>query len=250
MTLPLIVTLTAALIGNLLGYTVFKNVCADMYYGSYSLPTYVTVWNAEAFRLTTVVPCLIMAVTTFLTLRQKLSLSPLQFLRRDLHRRGRSRAVRLSAHIPFYTRFRLRIFFQNIGSYLILLVGILFANLLLLFGIALPVVLDRYQDSMKDNMLCNYQYYLKIPAYRMDRDYEMDKIMSFSFLRLSAMTSNPDAEAFSSYTLKVPEGEALRVENINVYGVKKNSRYVKAPIARGEIWISSAWMAAPTREAV
>ena len=241
MTLPLIVTLTAALIGNLLGYTVFKNVCADMYYGSYSLPTYVTVWNAEAFRLTTVVPCLIMAVTTFLTLRQKLALSPLQFLRRDLHRRGRSRAVRLSAHIPFYTRFRLRIFFQNIGSYLILLVGILFANLLLLFGMALPVVLDRYQESMKDNMLCNYQYYLKIPAYRMDRDYEMDKIMSFSFLRLSAMTSNPDAEAFSSYTLKIPEGEALRVENINVYGVKKNSRYVKAPIARGEIWISSAY---------
>ena len=46
---------------------------------------------------------------------------------------------------------------------------------------------------------------------------------------------NPDAEAFSSYTLKIPEGEALRVENNNVYGVKKNSRYVKAPIARGEI---------------
>ncbi len=241
MTLPLIVTLAAALVGNLLGYTVFKNVCADMYYGSYSLPTYVTVWNAEAFRLTTVVPCLIMAVTTFLTLRQKLSLSPLQFLRRELHRRGRDRAVRLSARIPFYSRFRLRIFFQNMGSYLILLVGILFANLLLLFGMALPVVLDRYQESMKDNMLCNYQYYLKIPAYRMDRDYEMDKIMSFTFLRLSAMTSNPDAEAFSSYTLKIPEGEALRVENINVYGVKKNSRYVKAPIARGEIWISSAY---------
>ena len=106
---------------------------------------------------------------------------------------------------------------------------------------ALPVVLDRYQESMKDNMLCNYQYYLKIPAYRMDRDYEMDKIMSSTFLRLSSMTSNPDAEAFSSYTLKIPEGEALRVENINIYGVKKNSSYVKAPIARGEIWISSAY---------
>ena len=241
MTLPIIVTLTAALVGNVLGYTYFKNVCADMYYGSYSLPTYVTVWNAEAFRLTTVVPCVIMAVTSFFTLWHKLSLSPLNFLRRDLHRRGRSRAVRLSRHIPFSVRFRLRIFFQNIGNYMILLVGLLFANLLLLFGMALPVVLDRYQESMKDNMLCSYQYFLKIPAYRMDRDYEMDKIMSSTFLRLSAMTSNEDAEAFSAYTLKMPEGEALRVENISVYGVKKNSRYVKAPIGRGQVWISSAY---------
>ena len=241
MTLPIIVTLTAALVGNMLGYTYFKNVCADMYYGSYSLPTYVTVWNAEAFRLTTVVPCVIMAVTSFFTLWHKLSLSPLNFLRRDLHRRGRSRAVRLSGHIPFSVRFRLRIFFQNIGNYMILLVGLLFANLLLLFGMALPVVLDRYQESMKDNMLCSYQYFLKIPAYRMDRDYEMDKIMSSTFLRLSAMTSNEDAEAFSAYTLKIPEGEALRVENISVYGVKKNSRYVKAPIGRGQVWISSAY---------
>ena len=47
--LPIIVTLVAALIGNILGYTVFKDVAADMYYGSYSLTTYVTRWNADAF---------------------------------------------------------------------------------------------------------------------------------------------------------------------------------------------------------
>lgn len=42
MTLPLLVTIIAAVIGNVLGYTVFKNICAGMYYGSYSLPTYET----------------------------------------------------------------------------------------------------------------------------------------------------------------------------------------------------------------
>lgn len=241
MTLPLLVTLAAAVVGNILGYTFFKDICAGLYYGSYSLPTYVTVWNAEAFRLTTLVPGLIMLVTTFFTLWHRLSHSPLRFLRRDLRGGGRGRALPLSGRLPFMVRFRLRIFFQNLGNYAILLIGILFANLLLLFGMALPVVLDRYQESMKDNMLCNYQYYLKIPAYRMDRDYEMDKILSSTFLRLSSMTSNPDAEPFSSYTLKIPEGEALRVENINVYGIKKDSRYVRAPIGRGEVWISSAY---------
>ena len=56
MTLPVIITLFGALIGNILGYTVMKNVCASMYYGSYSLPTYVTIWNADAFWMTTLVP--------------------------------------------------------------------------------------------------------------------------------------------------------------------------------------------------
>ncbi|MBE5999742.1 MAG: FtsX-like permease family protein, partial [Sarcina sp.] len=180
MALPLIVTLAAALAGNILGYTYFKDVCAGMYYGSYSLPTYVTVWNAEAFVLTTIVPFCIMLVTTFLTLRRRLSLSPLQFLRKDLRpqKKGRKEAgcrraagLRLSPRIPFPVRFRLRIFFQNIGNYAILFIGILFANLLLLFGMALPAVLDRYQASMRDNMLCEYQYFLNIPAYKKDRDY-------------------------------------------------------------------------------
>lgn len=37
MALPIIVTLIGAIVGNILGYTVMKNVCASMYYGSYSL---------------------------------------------------------------------------------------------------------------------------------------------------------------------------------------------------------------------
>lgn len=249
MALPLIVTLAAALAGNILGYTYFKDVCAGMYYGSYSLPTYVTVWNAEAFVLTTIVPFCIMLVTTFLTLRSRLSLSPLQFLRKDLRpqRDGRKETGRraaglcLSPRIPFPVRFRLRIFFQNIGNYAILFIGILFANLLLLFGMALPAVLDRYQASMRDNMLCEYQYFLNIPAYKKDRDYEFDKILTSTFLRLSSMTSEKSAEAFTSYTLRIPEGEALRVENITVYGIKKDSSYIDAPIARGETWISAAY---------
>ena len=241
MALPVIVTLAAALAGNILGYTWLKDVCAGMYYGSYSLPTYVTVWNGEAFVLTTVVPCIIMLVTTFCTLWSRFSLSPLQFLRRELRRRGRSRALPLNRHIPFPVRFRLRIFFQNIGNYAILLIGIFFANVLLLFGMALPVVLDRYQASMQDNMLCKYQYFLASPAFRMDKDYEIDKILMSTLSRLTSMTSSPDAEPFTTYSLQIPEGEALRVENITVYGVKKDSRYVKAPIARGKIWISSAY---------
>ena len=81
MTLPVLVTLAGALAGNVLGYTVFKDVCAGMYYGSYSLPTYVTVWNAEAFLMTTVVPIVIMVLVNYGILHHKMRLSPLKFLR-------------------------------------------------------------------------------------------------------------------------------------------------------------------------
>ena len=162
MTLPVLVTLIGALIGNILGYTVFKGVCAGMYYGSYSLPTYVTIWNAEAFLLTTVVPILIMLVVNSVLLWYKLKLSPLKFLRRDLSRRKQKHALPLSEHLGFFHRFRIRVILQNMSNYAVLFVGIIFANMLLMFGLMLPSVLDHYQVEMENGMLSKYHYYTGI----------------------------------------------------------------------------------------
>ena len=87
MTAPMLVTFAGAVVGNILGYTVLKNVCAGMYYGSYSLPTYVTLWNGEAFVMTTIVPVFLMVGINFFLLKRTLLLSPLKFLRRDLKKR-------------------------------------------------------------------------------------------------------------------------------------------------------------------
>ena len=78
---PVVVTVIAALIGNAIGYSFMRTVIAGIYYNSYSLPTYVTRWNAEAFVETTLVPVAIMMVVTYLSLRSKLKFTPLQFLR-------------------------------------------------------------------------------------------------------------------------------------------------------------------------
>lgn len=82
--MPVIVTLIAAVIGNILGYSYMKQVIADLYYSSYSLPKYETLWNQQAFVLTTIVPILLMFLVTGITLMRKLKYSPLQFIRRDL----------------------------------------------------------------------------------------------------------------------------------------------------------------------
>lgn len=68
LSMPVIVTLLAAIVGNILGYTVFKNIVVSMYYNSYSLPTYYTIWNPDAFFKTTVVPVILMLVVNLIVI--------------------------------------------------------------------------------------------------------------------------------------------------------------------------------------
>ena len=225
MAMPILVTLVGALIGNVLGYTIMKDICVGMYYGSYSLPTYVTVWNAEAFLLTTIIPILLTLLVNYTVLRRRLSLSPLKFLRRDLKRRQQKHALSLSRRIPFFSRFRLRVIFQNVSNYLLLFLGILFANLLLMFGLLFPAVLNHYQTVLEDNLLCNYQYILQIPINAMDEEHKLESLVNMLYFQHEVETDNPDAEKFSAYSLKTTDKE-YKEEEILLYGLADNSRYL------------------------
>ena len=198
---PLLVLIVSAVVGNVLGYTLMKDVCAGMYYGSYSLPTYVTRWNSEAFLLTTVVPALLMLVINWAVLRRTLTLSPLKFLRRDLSRKKQRRAIPLSSKLPFFGRFRLRVIAQNLGSYAVLLVGVLFANLLLMFGMMFPPVLSHYQEIMEQNLLCRYQYLLQVPLSAANEEQKLQSMVSMLWFQHQVETEQEDAEKFSAYTL-------------------------------------------------
>ena len=237
MAMPLLVTVISAMIGNILGYTIFKEVSAALYYGSYSLPTYVTLWNADAFLLTTVVPLILMAAVNFLILQRRLRLPPLQFLRRELTRKKNRKAFRLNRHIRFFTRFRLRVLFQNRSNYLLLLVGILFSNFLLMFGLLFPAVLEHYQMHIADNLLCNYQYVLTIPLDALDEEHKLRSLVAMMEFVDGVETDNTDAEKFSIFTLKTTD-ERYMLENLMLYGVETDSRYVH--LERG-VSVSSAY---------
>ena len=164
-----------------------------MYYGSYSLPTYETRWNADAFILTTVVPVVIMLGINLILISGKLRLSPLKFLRHDLSASKRKKAVRLP-DFKFFNRFRLRIILQNKSSYLTLFIGIFFANVLLLFGMMMKPLLDHYQEEILKNMIAPYQYVLNVPE-EPDED-EKYTVMGMlqKFLTPSLKTNEKSAE--------------------------------------------------------
>lgn len=218
--LSIIVTIFGALVGNILGYTVFKDIFVATYYGSYSLPTYHTLWNADAFLLTTVVPVIIMLVINIVIIGCRLKLSPLKFLRRDLSGKQKKKAMRLPA-FGFFNRFRLRIIIQNMPNYITLFIGILFANVLLLFGIMLGPMLTHYQNEITDKLIAKHQYVLKA---------------------LVDVDDNA-AEKYCVKTLATIEGR-LKSEDVLVYGVKDNSIYADintASLKDNEVYITNGY---------
>ncbi|HNZ63874.1 MAG TPA: ABC transporter permease, partial [Bacillota bacterium] len=162
MSLPLLITLAAALFGNVFGYTVMKDIFLDLYYSHYSLFPFRLTLDAGAFILTSSLPLVLIAAVNFLALRQKLRFSPLRFLRRDLKKRGVRKAFRLPV-LPFLSRFRLRVLLQNKVLFLVMFVGLLLANLLLLYGVSAAPIIDRYTAQLGESMPARYEYHLRGP---------------------------------------------------------------------------------------
>ena len=219
MVLPIIVTLIAAVVGNVLGYTVMKDYCVGLYRGSYSLTDYQTVWDASAFILSTVVPIVLMLIINLLVLTSRLKLSPLKFLRHDLRKNRNKKAMRLNTKIPFRTRFSLRIFFTNLPGYIVMIIGILFGSVLIAFGDMMPRMLTEYQDIVVRDMISEYQYVL----------YDCEE---------AAEVTDPDAEKFAmaSYDYTKP---GFLTDSVTVYGAVRDSRYISAEIPRGKVLVST-----------
>ncbi|WP_294783702.1 ABC transporter permease [uncultured Eubacterium sp.] len=225
MAMPVIVTAISAVIGNILGYTVLKKVCAGMYYGSYSLPTYETIWSADAFVMTTIVPIMIMLLINYVVLRKKLQLGPLKFLRRDLSGKKLRKIVPLNPKLPFFSRFQIRVLFQNMSNYVVLFIGIIFANMLLMFGLLFPSILNHYQESIPKQMLCNYQYMLQVPIEAMDEEHKLESMVQMLLFSKAVETDNEDAEKFSAYSLEQSMSTEKK-DGVTIYGVAEDSRYI------------------------
>ncbi len=217
MTTPVLVMFAAAVVGNILGYTVFKNIAASAYYGSYSLPTFHTLWNLKAFINTTLIPLIILIIINFIMLYRKLNLSPLRFIRRDLGRKKNKKSFRLNTKIGIMHRFRMRVIFQNIPNYITIFCGVFFANAILLFGMLFVPMLDKYQEDITGNLLAEHQYLLKAPV----------------------ETVIDDAEKYTASTLKTIEGK-LKSEEISVYGIEHDSDYIDIDLKDG-VYISNAY---------
>ena len=235
MTMPVIVTLLGAAIGNALGYTAFERLAVSLYYDSYSLPECSPVWSTAALVKTTLIPLLLMFFINLAVIVKKLQLSPLRFLRHDLKRTKRTKARRIPAW-SFLKRFRLRILFQNMPNYAVLIFGVIFVELMLCFAFGLPDSLDHYAETAEDMMFAPYQYML------MDNKDDDGNVIT---------TSEATAEKFDVKTLLYPKGKSSfregmgsgGDESVTVYGITEGSSYITLTdrAKDGRAFVSSAF---------
>ena len=236
MSMPFIVTILGAVIGNIFGYTLFKSVALNLYYQSYSLPPCSIVWSKTALIKTTVIPFILMLVVNLYVIVSRMQISPLRFLRHDLAKNKRTKARRLPAW-SFLGRFRLRILFQNMPNYLVLIFGVIFIELMLCFAFGLPDSLVHYGSRAADMVFAEYQYMLMGSK---DEDGELIE------------TAEESAERFSAKSLMYAKGESsIRSgmgsggdESVTVYGIEDNSEYVSlgSDVNESAVYASSAFI--------
>ena len=219
MMLPLMAFTAGMIVGNLLGYTVMKQFMLDIYFKMYSLGEIETLWNSYAFWITTLIPLALMIIINFLILAHKMQLGPLNFLRRDISGRKKKRALRLNRKIPFTSRFRIRIILQNMPNYITMLVGIILAGAIIIFGLMFEPLLTEVSNRIEKTAISRYQYILKTPE-----DIE-----------------NTEPEKFALTSFETSQKD-YKVDGISVYGIVKDSKYVNAEIPEGKVLLSNGYM--------
>lgn len=163
MATPVIVTLAAALCGNILGYTLLVKPYSTVYYRSFNLPAFKALFNSQALLLTTVVPIIIMLFINYAYLVKSLKYSPLDFLRHSISKK-KYRKIQPFKSADFKTRFRVRVLINSIGDYIIMAIGIFIISILLFYAFSASPTFDKFSKASSAGLVSKYQYILKLPV--------------------------------------------------------------------------------------
>ena len=247
MTLPTVVGVAGAVLGNVVGYTLLVLPMQGLYYNSYGFPPYHTTWNAQIFVMTTIVPLALLLVITFIGLVRRMRATPLQFLRREITHRSKRSGVQLPERLRFVARFRLRVFLRNLSHFATLFFGIMFGSLLLLFGLAMMPLMEHFASESARGVPAEHLYVLKTPV---EIDVTADEREAMAAAEELMLTENladidpahllalylanteenspeaiAQAEKFAMATLETPRRFGDQSEEITVYGIQPGSRY-------------------------
>ena len=242
--LPAIVGILAAGLGCALGVAFFTEPMRNLYYGSYSLPPFHVYWSWEIFVKCAVVPAAALILITLVGLLRKMGKTPLQFLRHEASgKSGTKRGLRLPERMGFVARFRLRIFLRNLGNFATLFVGVAFASLLLLFGLAILPTMTHYADNLETSLVAEHQYTLKAPLELAGSDEErgqwaaLERLQSVDGALLSAAEDAEDelgdaadaAQAAADALAASPSAEAMQAASnaLDEVQAKKDVLYAR-----------------------
>ena len=212
--LPSLVTVAGAIAGNIWGYTSFKDFTTSLYYRSYSFGTFHTFFSPKAFIMTTIIPLIIVLLISFIILVVNLHAPTKVFLQGKTKKKKKATLRPLPAKLGMINKMQFRVIAANKGTYIAMFIGLLFANLILVFGLCLNPMLDSFKKEILNSQVAPYEYVLK-------DNYSVD---------------NPNAEKIKVTSLYVG------IDTVQVIGVEKfgsESKYLKdIDLKPGEVVIS------------
>ncbi len=98
-----------------------------------------------------------------------------------------------------------------------------------MFGLALPDILKTYQDTIANHLIANYQTILSVPSNATDENHQLQSMMNFIKFSKAVETNQIDAEKFSAYTLNTIGSESVKTDEVMLYGIVEDSKYLKLP---------------------
>lgn len=194
---PCVLTLVAAILGNLLAYTFAYKKYVQLYYNSFDLPNFQPLITPRSFFITCLIPLLIYLIVNYLIIARSLRFSPLDFLRGRLRKERKKSKINLSA-FSFLRKFKIRVLLDNKLNVAALLFGVFLADMLLVYGLSVKPVFSQYAENMKDTMKYHYTYLVKAEA------------------------QGIEAEKATIVEVELPDREDKKVQ---LYGLDKGSRY-------------------------
>ena len=243
--LPAVVGILAAGLGCALGIAFFTEPMRNLYYGSYSLPPFRVYWSWEIFVKCAVVPAAALMLITLVGLLRKMGKTPLQFLRHEASgKSGTKRGLRLPERMGFVARFRLRVFLRNLGNFATLFVGIAFASLLLLFGLAILPTMTHYADNLETSLVAEHQYTLKAPlelegsAEEREQWAALDRLQSVDGALLSAAEDAEDElDAAADALATSPSADSMQAASdaLEEVQAKKDALYARLDDIAGSL---------------
>lgn len=159
--IPAIISLTGGIIGTAIGLSPLGvGLLSASTESFYSLPEFVSHIDYRIVAMGVLAPVLISAVVTVLIVNKKLSNSPLSMLRHE--KKVRKIKVRNLDSLPFITSFRIKQFFNEAGTSIIVFFGMLlplmFLMLALNYAVSIRPFIEGAKNDIKFEELCVMKY--------------------------------------------------------------------------------------------
>lgn len=216
--LPLLITLIGGTLGTIIGFALagVQTEASSNYYSygkvEYVYPVYLIIYGI-------VTPVVVTLLINILVIYKRLSLSPLQLLRKE------RKEVNLSnidlRNINFVNRFQIRQFLREFRGYITLSFGMFISVLLIVFAFTIYTSIDNMTVHTTDDIKYKYMYNLKFPP---------DEVP----------TNAESSYSESLYTYFDLLGSDLE---INIQGIHKDSEYFDFNVSateKNEVYISTS----------